>query len=192
MRGRRVSTLSEISRGDHIKWRRGRVLYTHHAIVTDINPSEKKTLRVVHYSDPERDGNSLKSAARATIIEEWVEAFQDDLFIVEYEKDTNDPDDVIERARSRCGENTYKLIFNNCESFATWCKIGKNTSFQVVRGVAVVGTTTTVPSASVLGAVFGTAILPGIGTAVGAGAGGVIGFVLNIPAIVHAALVAKR
>ncbi|MEO0455180.1 MAG: lecithin retinol acyltransferase family protein [Cyanobacteria bacterium P01_A01_bin.114] len=40
-------------------------------------------------------------------------------------------DVVIERARSRLGEQKYDLFFNNCEHFATWCKTGRNHSQQL-------------------------------------------------------------
>ena len=39
--------------------------------------------------------------------------------------------DVVERARSRIGENRYRLFSNNCEHFAEWCIGGKSRSLQV-------------------------------------------------------------
>jgi hypothetical protein len=41
------------------------------------------------------------------------------------------PDIVIERAESRLGERQYNLLTNNCEHFATWCKIGNNECVQL-------------------------------------------------------------
>ncbi|MFM7425288.1 MAG: lecithin retinol acyltransferase family protein [Elainella sp.] len=41
------------------------------------------------------------------------------------------PDVVVERAESRLGEQQYALLTNNCEHFATWCKVGKNESQQL-------------------------------------------------------------
>lgn len=41
------------------------------------------------------------------------------------------PDVVIERATSRLGEQQYNLLTNNCEHFATWCKIGRSESKQL-------------------------------------------------------------
>lgn len=35
------------------------------------------------------------------------------------------PDVAIQRAESRLGEQRYKLLSNNCEHFATWCKTGR-------------------------------------------------------------------
>lgn len=41
------------------------------------------------------------------------------------------PDVVVERAKSRLGENDYNLLFNNCEHFTNWCKTGISDSKQV-------------------------------------------------------------
>lgn len=43
------------------------------------------------------------------------------------------PDVVIQRAESRLGEQQYNLMSNNCEHFATWCKVGRNESPQLVE-----------------------------------------------------------
>ncbi len=40
-------------------------------------------------------------------------------------------DVVVERAKSRVGENDYNLLFNNCEHFTSWCKTGISDSKQV-------------------------------------------------------------
>jgi len=39
--------------------------------------------------------------------------------------------DVIARARSRLGEDRYRLLSNNCEHFAEWCIGGMGRSAQV-------------------------------------------------------------
>jgi len=41
------------------------------------------------------------------------------------------PEETISRACSRLGECTYDLFLNNCDHFATWCKIGEHRSLQV-------------------------------------------------------------
>ncbi len=38
---------------------------------------------------------------------------------------------VVDRARSRLGENRYRLLSNNCEHFAEWCIGGQSRSQQV-------------------------------------------------------------
>lgn len=40
-------------------------------------------------------------------------------------------DEVVNRARSRIGENQYRLLSNNCEHFCSWCISGKNHSAQI-------------------------------------------------------------
>lgn len=45
-----------------------------------------------------------------------------------------DPADlVMDRAKSRLGEQQYDLFFNNCEHFATWCKTGRRESAQLAN-----------------------------------------------------------
>lgn len=41
------------------------------------------------------------------------------------------PQTVVQRAESRLGEQTYDLLTNNCEHFATWCKTGRQESEQL-------------------------------------------------------------
>jgi len=43
--------------------------------------------------------------------------------------------ETVNRARSRIGEKSYNLIFNNCEHFALWCKTGRSKSIQVEKAV---------------------------------------------------------
>jgi hypothetical protein len=39
--------------------------------------------------------------------------------------------EVVRRARSRMGENGYRLLTNNCEHFCEWCLHGEHRSYQV-------------------------------------------------------------
>ena len=41
------------------------------------------------------------------------------------------PAEIIRRARSRLGENRYRLLTNNCEHFCEWCARGHAYSAQV-------------------------------------------------------------
>ena len=41
------------------------------------------------------------------------------------------PQEVIRRARSRVGENRYRVLSNNCEHFCEWCLRGESRSYQV-------------------------------------------------------------
>ena len=42
-----------------------------------------------------------------------------------------DPQEVVRRARSRVGEDCYRLLSNNCEHFCEWCARGEHHSAQV-------------------------------------------------------------
>jgi hypothetical protein len=42
-----------------------------------------------------------------------------------------DSHEVARRARSRVGENRYRLLTNNCEHFCEWCVRGEPRSYQV-------------------------------------------------------------
>jgi len=44
-----------------------------------------------------------------------------------------DREEVIRRARSRVGENCYRLLTNNCEHFCEWCLRGVPRSYQIER-----------------------------------------------------------
>ncbi|CAB3763088.1 lecithin retinol acyltransferase family protein [Paraburkholderia humisilvae] len=39
--------------------------------------------------------------------------------------------EAVRRARSRLGEDRYRLLTNNCEHFCTWCLFGESRSEQV-------------------------------------------------------------
>jgi len=42
-------------------------------------------------------------------------------------------DEAVARARSRLGENRYRVWTNNCEHFVHWCLSGRSRSAQVER-----------------------------------------------------------
>jgi hypothetical protein len=46
------------------------------------------------------------------------------------------PREVVRRARSRLGENLYRLTSNNCEHFCEWCLNGNARSHQVEATIA--------------------------------------------------------
>jgi Lecithin retinol acyltransferase/PspA/IM30 family len=47
-------------------------------------------------------------------------------------------DVVVQRAESRLGEGKYNFLFNNCEHFATWCKIGMSESRQIQEFIPII------------------------------------------------------
>jgi hypothetical protein len=46
------------------------------------------------------------------------------------------PQETVRRARSRLGENCYRLLTNNCEHFCEWCLHGRPRSHQIEALVA--------------------------------------------------------
>jgi hypothetical protein len=42
-----------------------------------------------------------------------------------------DAREVVRRARSRLGEDRYRLLTNNCEHFCEWCLQGERRSYQI-------------------------------------------------------------
>lgn len=44
-----------------------------------------------------------------------------------------DADEIVARARSRLGENRYRLLTNNCEHYTEWSRFGVSRSRQVER-----------------------------------------------------------
>ncbi len=44
-----------------------------------------------------------------------------------------DAREIVDRARSRLGENDYRIFSNNCEHFCEWCLRGEQRSYQVDR-----------------------------------------------------------
>ena len=66
------------------------------------------------------------------------------------------PDEIVRRAERRIGQRGYHLLFNNCESFARWCVVGEEESFQT-QG-AFVGAVGGIASLALGGGVFGAVL----------------------------------
>jgi hypothetical protein len=102
-----------------------RRLYTHHGIYVGDG-------RVVHYAGLSRglwagpvEEVSLEEFANGRPVAVLAEARGRFL-----------PAEVVARARSRLGENLYRLVSNNCEHFCAWCVSGEARSAQVERFAA--------------------------------------------------------
>ena len=92
-------------KGDHIATIRS--LYSHHGIYDGAGGVyEYQDYRVMH--------RTLKDFAD-----------NDDLYVVN-ESSPYSPDAIVRRAKKRydAGEKNYNLLWNNCQSFATWCRCG--------------------------------------------------------------------
>jgi hypothetical protein len=53
------------------------------------------------------------------------------LWIIDHRESQYSPEEIVRRARSRLGENDYRLLTNNCEHFCNWCLSGVSRSAQV-------------------------------------------------------------
>lgn len=158
-----------MSIGDHLRVRR--FGYFHHGIQVAID-------RVVHYS------GLARRLSTGPVQEVSLEDFADGrpVRVMEYDEPPWSPEEIVDRARSRIGEDLYRVLGMNCEHFAGWCVTGRHSSTQV----DVAATTATV--AKVAGAGAGAGVLvstagtvgglsgPGIMTGlVAVGPGGAVG-----------------
>ena len=106
--------------GAHLKSaRRG---YSHHGVYVGHG-------QVVHYS-------GLSGAWQCGPVEEVSLlrfANGHEVRIVDHLDPPYSPEEIVRRARSRLGEDDYRLLTNNCEHFCTWCLSGVSLSAQVAR-----------------------------------------------------------
>ena len=116
---------SKMQNGDHLVV--GRTAYTHHGIY--IGNGE-----VIHFSDD--------YGVERISLDEFSQGKQ--VRVRDYGDSSYSPEERVERAKSRLGEDDYNLVTNNCEHFAAWVATGKHESKQVrnvtnvvVSGVAV-------------------------------------------------------
>lgn len=143
-----------MAKGDHIYIDCG--AFTHHGI--DCGDGT-----VIHYTKREGHKGIIACDSKTAF------ASQRSVKVVEY-GNCDLPDIVIQRAKSRLGENAYNLFGNNCEHFARWCKTGIHMSEQVDRAEAYAGGTVGSAGTATAIAAVGAAAVPA-GVAVTSGAG---------------------
>jgi hypothetical protein len=99
-----------------------RLGYLHHGIYVGEH-------RVVHYAGlmPWADRHSVEEVTFAHF------AKGRNVFVRTHAVARFQRQDVIQRARSRLGEDAYRLLRNNCEHFCEWCVQGEHRSYQVER-----------------------------------------------------------
>ena len=86
------------------------------------------------------------------------------------------PTEIVERARSRIGEERYHLLANNCEHFCEWAIMGRSFSVQVERFLAsplallrrVLGGAVVASALAVAASAQGTEAIPPLPSAKGA------------------------
>lgn len=149
-----------MAKGDHIKIRRYAMKFR--------KPMRFRTLGYWHHGIDCGDGSVIhyvvgRSMQRASIQRTTMSQFLGGrkARIINYYK-CYSPDEVVKRAESYLGRRGYNLIFNNCEHFARWCKIGQRSSKQVDTIAHAVGT---VVAVAAVGASVGLAPAAAVGVA---------------------------
>lgn len=96
-----------------------RFLYSHHGVYIGDN-------QVIHYAGL-ANGFKFDKVCQVSL-EEFCNNQPTHILLHQNPLPSNE---IIERAKSRLGENSYHLLTNNCEHFATWCVTGSASSAQV-------------------------------------------------------------
>ena len=97
--------------------------YSHHGIYVGGN-------RVIHYAGWSRAALTCRPVEEVTL-----EQFAGGRAVMARDDSLQrfTPAEVVARARSRLGEDRYRIASNNCEHFCHWCRAGENRSAQVDR-----------------------------------------------------------
>ena len=125
-RSRSSTTLAEAAfpLGAHLVT--SRFGYTHHGIYVGGG-------NVVHYAGLSR------LADRGPVVEVALAAFARGrpVYVIDEAAPGFAAEVIAARARSRLGEDCYRLVSNNCEHFCAWCVHGEGRSRQVERALAI-------------------------------------------------------
>jgi hypothetical protein len=87
--------------------------------------------KVIHY------GALVYDIIRRPVEEVTLEEFARGraVYVVRHDALPFEVDQILARARSRLGEDKYRLLTNNCEHFVEWCLYDAHRSFQVDRAL---------------------------------------------------------
>jgi Lecithin retinol acyltransferase len=109
---------SEPPLGAHVVTRRRG--YTHHGIYVGAS-------QVVHYA------GLARGLRRGPVEEISLSSFAAGhaVGVIAGVRQKFDAREVVRRARSRLGEDRYRLLTNNCEHFCEWCLQGERRSYQI-------------------------------------------------------------
>ena len=132
---KRVTSLSQLHRGDHIANEHLGGLYWHHAIVERVEIKRGIfVVTVLEYSNSAKEFlrdifSSAENLGIAQVVRNEYQ-LQEGWYLIKH-KDCLPTKDVVLRATSRLGDNQYNPFENNCEHFAMWCKTDIKSSEQV-------------------------------------------------------------
>lgn len=158
--------------GDHLFVSKG--LYSHHGIYLGKNNQGQE--EVIHYAGLSGDTSAQGSRIQITPLKNFAQGKT--LRVRLHDAAAYQGQSVVERALSRLGENSYNLIFNNCEHFVNWCFEGISFSQQV--NTAVAGSAASLVTQQAVRKTAQTALVSSLGAGVGTqaatlGAGSVMG-----------------
>lgn len=109
--------------GDHLVTPRYGNIYTHHGVYIG-------NFTVLHYAGA--SGTGEDQSVQEVSLDTFSGGPDGPGFIVTHHNDiVFTGDEIVERAKSRVGENRYNFLFNNCEHFANWCIADQSESKQV-------------------------------------------------------------
>jgi hypothetical protein len=99
-----------------------RFAYTHHGVYVGAGT-------VIHYSA--FAGRWLRGPVEEVSLARFAQGHS--VWFRSPARDSLQSDEIVRRARSRIGENHYRVLSNNCEHFSEWCVRGVHYSSQVER-----------------------------------------------------------
>lgn len=100
-------------------------------------------------------------------------------------KNSFPPEEIVTRAMSRIGEQSYNVFNNNCEHFCLWCITGSHTSNQVDNATWVSG-----PSIGSMSGLAARGVVAASGSVVGLSGAGVMSGLASTGALVGGGAVA--
>lgn len=135
----KVSDLSKLREGDHIKFSKLGV-YAHHAIITKID-KEAETLTLIHFYGDSKISSKLQN--KASIREDtWKLSEHQGVALVKYNESITQLKRLPRLATVAVAEyfkehpninHNYNLLMNNCEHLAFSCTLGYAISFQQMK-----------------------------------------------------------
>jgi len=135
----------EFHLGRAVKFRRP--YYAHYGVICAIRHEK---VYVVHYSgDPT---SKIDSRVRVDCLDEIAASSAHEM---QNYPDQIEPFEAIANALSRLNENTYNLVTNNCEHFASWCCTNRHRSMQVRTATATLAAFATVAFVGITTALLG-------------------------------------
>ena len=124
-------TEADLQPGDHIRVKRKRRFYTHHAIYMGDGEVIHVTGSIREKTDPEVKKTDLQRFLKGGTLKRR-----------EY-KERLPASETIRIAERHISDKSYSMIWNNCEHFATYCVTGKKKSRQVKRTLSGLSTIAT-------------------------------------------------